>query len=129
MTTEPLLPGGSVRVRMDTDGTWHAGELLPHEQPTADEHKAFTNGGYYALSRLELMRRLRSAEWDAAERKRHLDARAQGARHTRTADATALARVSGLVDVHRKTLRMWDLRCALGLIPWDQQQAGEPGTT
>jgi hypothetical protein len=67
MTTEPLLPGGSVRVRMDSDGVWHATEHRPHEQPTADEHKAFTDNGYYRLSRIELMRRLRAAEREADE--------------------------------------------------------------
>lgn len=128
MTTEPLLPGGAVRVRIDSDGVWHA-KKVPVEQPTADEHKVFTRDGYYALSSLELMRRLRRAEWDAAEYKRQADALGEGARYTRSADAKALARVAGLVDHTRKTLRVWDLRCALGLVPQEEQQAGEPGTT
>lgn len=68
MTTEPLIPGGSVRVRMDPNGTWHATEHRPHEQPTPDEHHAFTAAGYYPLTRLELMRRLHTAE-----RKRQAD--------------------------------------------------------
>lgn len=129
MTTEPLLPGGSVRVRMDAEGVWHATQLRTLEQPTAAEHKAFTSNGYYTLSRIELMRRLRTAEWDAAEYKRQADALAEGARFTRSADAKTLARVSSLVDPRRKTLRMWDLRCALDLIHWQDRQAGEPGTT
>jgi hypothetical protein len=94
---------------------------LPVEQPTADEHKVFTRDGYYGLSHLELMRRLRGAEWDAAERKRQLDAHIEGARYQRTADARALARVAGLVDHRRKTLRMHDLRVALDLIRPDEQ--------
>lgn len=122
-----LPAGGGVRLTPGGNDTYTVTKLVV-EQPTADEHKVFTRDGYYGLTRLELMRRLRGAEWDAAENKRKADALAEGARHSRSADARALSRVSGLVDVRRKTLRMWDLRAALGLIPWEEQQAGEPGT-
>lgn len=117
-----LPPGGGRRLTPTPDGDYLVTKL-PFEQPTEDEHRAFTRASYYGLSRLELMRRLREAEWDAAEWKRQLDEHRAGARYQRTADAQALARVAGLVDHRRKTLRMWDLRCALGLIPWEEQQA------
>lgn len=126
MTSLPPA-GGGVRLTPNGDGGYTVTKLTI-EQPTADEHKVFTRDGYYGLSKLELMRRLQRAEWDAAEYKRQADALAEGARYQRSADARALARASGLVDVRRKTLRMWDLRCALGLIPWEDQQTGEPGT-
>lgn len=122
------LPSAGGAVRLTPDGAGGYTVTKPTiEQPTANEHKVFTRDGYYGLSALELMRRLQRAEWDAAEYKRQADALAEGARHTRSADAQALARVAGLVDHRRKTLRMWDLRCALGLIPWEEQQPGEPG--
>lgn len=127
MTSELPAFGGR-RLTPNSTGDYTTTEL-PVEQPSNDEHRAFTNAGYYTLSRLELMQRLRGAEWDAVEWKRQLDEHRAGARYQRTADARALARVAGLVDHHRKTLRMWDLRCALGLIPWEQQQASEPDTT
>lgn len=117
MTTPPA--GGGYRLSLK-DGVWHS-KKLPAEQPTADERKVFTRDGYYPLSRLELMRRLRGAEWDAAERKRQLDEYREGARYQRTADARTLARVAGLVDHTRKTLRMHDLRLALGLIRPDEE--------
>lgn len=125
MSTPPA--GGGVRLTPDGNGDYTITKL-PVEQPTADEHKVFTRDGYYGLSELELMRRLRGAEWNAAERKRQLEEHRAGAHHKRTSDERALARVSGLVDHRRKTVRMWDLRCALGVIPWEDQQAGEPGT-
>ncbi|MEU8682914.1 hypothetical protein [Streptomyces sp. NPDC048611] len=118
----PTLPAGGGR-RLTPNG--HDGYTvteLPVEQPAEDEHRAFTRDGYYGLSQLELMRRLRGAEWDAAEWKRQLEEHRAGARYQRTADARTLARVAGLVNHRRKTLRMWDLRCALGLIPCEEQQ-------
>ncbi|MFD8545691.1 hypothetical protein [Streptomyces sp. NPDC059649] len=124
-----MLPaGGGRHLTPNRNGGYTVTEL-PVEQPTEDEHRIFTRDGYYGLSHLELMRRLHKAEWDAAEWKRQLDEHRAGARYQRTADAQALARVAGLVDVRRKTLRMWDLRCALGLIPWEEQQAAVGGNT
>ncbi|MGY5127338.1 hypothetical protein [Streptomyces nigrescens] len=123
-----LPPGGGRRLTPNGNDGYTVTEL-PVEQPTEDEHRAFTRDGYYGLSRLELMRRLREAEWDAAEWKRQLEEHRAGARYQRTADARTLARVAGLVDHRRKTLSMWDLRCALGLIPWEEQQAAADGST
>jgi len=117
MTNLPTYGG----VRLTPDGTGdYTVTKLTAEQPTPDEHKVFTRDGYYALSTLELMRRLRGAEWDAAEYKRQRDEHARGARYKRSDDARTLARVAGLVDHRRKTLRMHDLRLALGLIRPDE---------
>lgn len=126
MSTLPT--GGGRRLTPNGNGGYTVTEL-PTEQPTEREHHAFTIAGYYGLPQLELMRRLRKAEWDAAEWKRQLEEHRAGARYQRTADAQALARVAGLVDHRRKTLRMWDLRCALGLIPWEEQQAAADDST
>lgn len=119
----PPAAGGRIRLT-PTPGVGYTTKTLPLGDPlegATDKERAFYEANYSGLTLAELLDRLRTAEWNAAERKRQLDAHIAGARYTRSSDAIALARVSSLVDVRRKTVRMHDLRCALGLVPWEEQ--------
>jgi hypothetical protein len=92
----------------------------PIENPLADanpDEARYFAANYADVPLLELWRRLRLAEWNAAEYQRQLDAHVQGARHTRSHDEQLLAAVRRLLTHRRKTPRMDDLRVALGLHP------------